>query len=585
MLISEMAKAYSRIDYDQIDELNQRISDAILNGHLTEADSLLRSKGSMTSRIAEIKAEQQAEALAETQLNQAKAGTQRKLSDAADDCQKYFDRFKMDMEFDSAAYYLELRANLDTTYPEWQDEASRFFNMLNQKDKAELYGKRTITLYRQLAETDFNTYALPLARALGHLGNLYMDTQRLTESKPLLDEAISLCRRHAKKNLHSVENDFTALPILNDLVNLSLKTKEYDDLEQLMEDFNDIFQRLNMGSISDYVNYNPMTIVATLEAFGRCHQDIGQIEEAEKAFDTVINICKRVTAVDSSYVFYYAGALESKAIFYATTDRKRQAVPLLEEAMGILQRLYESYPRLHERYYTESLWDLARIYREIGKNEEAKKLFEKVLPLMKRQAAANKTYELPLVDVQISLGLYLAIDARTEEALTLVEEAFATMQRLQTEGNPYPDDYLTVLNLLHLLYGSTKDYANAYRTGTELLAILEQQYQANPGMASQYVATLADMSFFTIFQKNYKKAEQFARQALAIDPSQSQVYTNLASALLFQGKYDEAEAIYRQYKDELKDSFLGDFDEFEAAGVIPEERKADVERIRKMLNE
>jgi hypothetical protein len=35
----------------------------------------------------------------------------------------------------------------------------------------------------------------------------------------------------------------------------------------------------------------------------------------------------------------------------------------------------------------------------------------------------------------------------------------------------------------------------------------------------------------------------------------------------------------------LKDNFLQDLDTFEAAGVIPEERKTDVERIRKMLNE
>lgn len=43
--------------------------------------------------------------------------------------------------------------------------------------------------------------------------------------------------------------------------------------------------------------------------------------------------------------------------------------------------------------------------------------------------------------------------------------------------------------------------------------------------------------------------------------------------------------IYRQYKAELKDSFLGDFAEYERLKVIPEERKADVEHIKAMLNE
>ena len=53
-LIAEMAKQYAQMDYDQMDELNQRISDAILNGRLTEADSLLRSKGNLKSRVTQI---------------------------------------------------------------------------------------------------------------------------------------------------------------------------------------------------------------------------------------------------------------------------------------------------------------------------------------------------------------------------------------------------------------------------------------------------------------------------------------------------------------------------------------------------
>ena len=76
-----------------------------------------------------------------------------------------------------------------------------------------------------------------------------------------------------------------------------------------------------------------------------------------------------------------------------------------------------------------------------------------------------------------------------------------------------------------------------------------------------------------------------SREALSIDASQHFIYTNLAAALLLQGKYEEAEAIYQKYKDELKDSFLDDFKQFEALGVIPEERKADVERIKRMLME
>lgn len=52
-LISEMAERYSRIDYDQLDEFNRRVSELILNGELAKADSLLNTKGDINARVAE----------------------------------------------------------------------------------------------------------------------------------------------------------------------------------------------------------------------------------------------------------------------------------------------------------------------------------------------------------------------------------------------------------------------------------------------------------------------------------------------------------------------------------------------------
>ena len=51
-LISEMANRYSKIDFDEVDEFNRRICRLILDGKLTEADSLINSKGDINSRVA-----------------------------------------------------------------------------------------------------------------------------------------------------------------------------------------------------------------------------------------------------------------------------------------------------------------------------------------------------------------------------------------------------------------------------------------------------------------------------------------------------------------------------------------------------
>lgn len=83
----------------------------------------------------------------------------------------------------------------------------------------------------------------------------------------------------------------------------------------------------------------------------------------------------------------------------------------------------------------------------------------------------------------------------------------------------------------------------------------------------------------------FVKAEEYAREGLAVDSSQTFIYANLAASLLMQGKYSAAEKLYRQYKAELKDAFLSDFEKFKEADIIPKKRRKDVEKIKKILNE
>lgn len=149
-LISDMAERYSRIDFDQLDEFNLRISDCIINGRLTEADSLLRSKGDINTRIAGLKRDEGALAAEEAELAQrqqklekSKAGTLAAKDDIAQDCYNYYQKFLMEHQNDSAAHYLELRASLDTTNLQWIETAGSFIcDYLADYDLARQYFER-----------------------------------------------------------------------------------------------------------------------------------------------------------------------------------------------------------------------------------------------------------------------------------------------------------------------------------------------------------------------------------------------------------------------------------------------------------
>ena len=252
-LIADMAKEYSQIDYDQLDELNRQISDAILNGELTKADSLLRSKGDMQSRSEEIDRRRQAESkeraeLAQRQANLAasETGTHKLLEDFADDCLKYHDMFKLENRHDSAAYYIELRADKDTTNAKWQFDAAYYLQKQNQFSKAAIYYQKALAICRRLAQSNPQAYEPNVAMTLNNLANLYSDTQRFTESEAMYKEALEICRRLAQANPQTYE-PYVAQTQYN-LGMLKVQQELYPDAITSFEEALEIYRRLAKAS-------------------------------------------------------------------------------------------------------------------------------------------------------------------------------------------------------------------------------------------------------------------------------------------------------------------------------------------------
>jgi len=97
------------------------------------------------------------------------------------------------------------------------------------------------------------------------------------------------------------------------------------------------------------------------------------------------------------------------------------------------------------------------------------------------------------------------------------------------------------------------------------------------------------LSYYYILTKDYEKSEQAATEGLKIDDTQTWIKINLAAALLFQDRYEEAKNIYLELFQTPKEGrsyaeiCLEDLDEYEKAGVIPENQKENVEKIRQIL--
>ena len=162
-LISDMAKRYAEIDYDQLDEFYRQVSYCIENGNLMKADSLLRTKGDVTLQVEEQLRKGQAIKEQEEQLNQAKTVHVADMEELARRCYSYYETFAAQHLNDTAAYYLELRASLDTTNVEWQDDAGSFIGeYIADYSKALTYYQRglrwSIAQYGEQSNNTANEY-------------------------------------------------------------------------------------------------------------------------------------------------------------------------------------------------------------------------------------------------------------------------------------------------------------------------------------------------------------------------------------------------------------------------------------------
>ena len=148
-LIKDMVERYSRIDFDNLDEYNRKISEYILEGELVKADSMLNSKGDIHSRIKQLRSQERINEAERAELDEREAAllkseeyARKNLDDIAADCYHKFEMFKIQHLNDSAAYYIELRAGLDTTNIDWQFDAGVFISeYLAEYDKAVNYYK------------------------------------------------------------------------------------------------------------------------------------------------------------------------------------------------------------------------------------------------------------------------------------------------------------------------------------------------------------------------------------------------------------------------------------------------------------
>ena len=499
------------------------------------------------------------------------------------------------------------------------------YNNTNRLKESEHMYKLALEIRKRLAENNTPRYESDLAQTYNNLANLYEDEQRLIESEQMYELALVIFKRLEETNPQVYEPHLAL--IYNNLGVLYKRTKQFLKSEQMYSVALEIYKRL--------VETNPQIVESGLARtyynLGLLYSDTQRFHESEQMYKYSLEIRKRLAATNPlAYEPDLAKTYSNLGFLYSNTQRFSESEQMYKSGLEIYKRLVETNPQMVESALADSYYNLGLLYSDTQRFSESEQMYKSALKIYQRLAGANpQVYDSDLADSYSNLGLLYSDMQRFAESEQMYNSALEIYKRLMGENAHFYgqrlanclfllaelqvkqekyaeaisplekaldfykkeaeqgksiDYYTEAMLLLHQLYSQEKKYSRAYQCFKQNIPLLKTLYQSDK---SNYIELLngifVNQSFYSIFEKQYVEAEIYSKEALEVDSTKHVAYGNLAAALLFQGKYQEAEKIYRQYKSELKEGFLSDFEEFSKAGVIPKNREEDVEKIKQLL--
>ena len=249
-LIRDMAEGYSNTDYDQLNVCNQQISQNILNVELQKADSLLRKKGDIETRIRELLESKAWLEEEESKLKKESEDLIRKEKEIlSKDCYAKFEIHKTRQENDSASLYLDLRAQLDTTdYKLATETGNIFLEELSNDNKALSYFTRA----KEIAIQNYSSEHPDVASSLQSIGNVFLFRGNYNEAIKQYNLSLELYR-----TLMGDSSRYVALSLMNvGIASNSMRKYDIalDYYKKSIEIFENIYKTDNNIDIADVYN-------------------------------------------------------------------------------------------------------------------------------------------------------------------------------------------------------------------------------------------------------------------------------------------------------------------------------------------
>ena len=462
-LIKDMVDHYNRLDFDLLDEFNRRVTDAIINGNLDEADSLIRTKGNIEKRIEHLHNHVETNKRTRDALKRSEIAEELTRQDIAQDCYNKYLVFKMRHLNDSAAYYIENRADIDNgKHPEWQNDAGIFIaKYIAEYSKAAMYFNKAIVQGKEQG------YIPTVVESFIYLGMMYYTTNDFEQSEIYIDSALYLVNNYLGEL--SKENAI----ISNQLGLLYQEKNQFEDAMRCYEKSIELYQTLygddSVESAGTYGN------------LGALFHTMAQYDKAMEYYKKALSMYMNDTASDNALEI--ASITDNIAIIYG--DLGDYSNSLLYHKKALEQRLAilgDNHP-----YVAVSFHNIGSAYGALQSQEDALHYYQKAYELRKKIFGKNN---LLVANSYSAMGAtyYSMKDLDIAKKMLLESlDIYALFDKLESL------DAASIYVILGAICIDDKEYDKALEYTNRLASIYKESYGENHPYYSLVLSSFADI--------------------------------------------------------------------------------------------
>ena len=451
------------------------------------------------------------------------------------------------------------------------------YDELKNYTKAEQAYEEALNIITQLVAKKPFTYSPELAKVNNGFGGLYSHLHNYQKASVHYNNALKNYKKLAEKNPEIYSSD--EADVLVNLGSLNMELKKYDTAEQYY------IEALDMQS-------------------------------------QMINKEKKLTISENSdalvlYLSYLSKTLNGLELLYHNWHGNTKSNQLYADAKEEYRSLSEK-NRLKPLQSIIMLNNLGKFCYKLEMYAKAEQSFntalEQFLALSKEDQ--NSGYGFNIANTSVDLLSVYQKELETTKDFSYRDKALKFINKARQWNEMDPDSYdysynkeridefdsvfknttakelkVTTIDLENIekklkTVLEEKDTLTAIVGLEQIINELESKHKESPRnqkVNSLLAEACGSVSWYYAFKKQFSKTLDFAKRGLALDSTQTWIYSNLALGYLSQGMWPQAKKIYEDYKDfsvdpdhSYKDMFLDDLHALREAGILfPDMKEAE----------